>query len=116
MEEEEGFVEGFEEFEEEEDDCIGECYDDMSLSGCSGDANGNEAYSQEGDGCINLDAELDKFCKELHDQDNAKNLVSKDLLCVSEIKAMAQKVLNSGLDRNGKAKLEQLKTLQELHV
>ena len=42
-------------------------------------------------------------------------MISKNVLRVDEIRNMAKKVMNSGPDRNRKAKLEQLLILQELH-
>ncbi len=103
------------EFDEDEDECIKECYDDMSLSGFSDDDHGNEDYEQDDDGCIDMDAELEKFNKELHNRGKCKKLVSKDVLRVAEIKEMAKRVLNSGTDCNGKVKLEQQKMLHRLH-
>ena len=67
------------------------------------------------DGCIDIDGELDKFDDELLGKSKEKKLVSKDLLRIDDIKAMAQAVLDSGPDRNGKTKLAQLEMLQELH-
>jgi hypothetical protein len=102
--------------EEDDDERIKECYndmDDMSLSSCSSD--GNDDETQQKDECIDLEKELAKFDDELLGKSDDKKLVSKDLLREDEIKAMAQEVLNSGPDRNGKTKLEQLEMLQELH-
>ena len=102
--------------DDDNDERIKECYDDMevddmSLSGESGDGDEDEE-----DRCVDLDGELDKFDEEICGMNKNKKLISKDLLRIDEIKAMAQKVLNSGPDRNGKAKLEQLEMLQELHM
>eukprot|EP00986_Skeletonema_menzelii_P018698 scaffold26680_cov210-Skeletonema_menzelii.AAC.2 len=102
--------------EDEDDQRMQECYDDMSLSGCSGDESDDDAFDQEEDGCISLDKELKKFDKELIGKSKGKKLVSKDLLRVEEIKAMAKEVLVSGPDKNGRTKLEQLELLQKLHV
>ncbi len=94
------------------DERIKECYndmDDMSLSVCSDD-DGDE------EDCVDIDAELEKFNDELHHKGQDKKLVSKNLLRVEDMKAMAKAVLESGPDRNGKTKLEQLEMLQELHI
>jgi len=104
--------------DDDDDQRVKECYDDMddmSLSGRSNDDSGDEAFEQESDGCIDLDGELDKFDDELLGKSKEKKLVSKDLLRIDDIKAMAQAVLDSGPDRNGKTKLAQLEMLQELH-
>lgn len=102
--------------DEDDDERMKECYDDMSLSGCSDEDSDDDAFDREKDGCISLDKELKKFDDELRGKSKDKKLVSRDLLRVQEIKAMAKEVLESGPDRNGKTKLEQLEMLQELHV
>lgn len=105
--------------DDDNDERIRECYDDMddgSLSGCSDNESDDGAFERGDDGCISLDKELEKFDQELLGKSKEKKLVSKDLLRVHEIKAMAKEVLESGPDRNGRTKLEQLEMLQELHV
>ena len=97
-----------EEWAPKEDAMIRDCYDAMSLSGCSTASNDN--------GCLNLDVELEKFDQELHNKSKSTKLVHKHVIKVEEIKQMAKDALNKGPDRNGKAKLEQLEILQKLHV
>ncbi len=97
------------------DERIKECYDDMddmSLSVCSDDDDDDD----DDEGCFDIDTELTKFNDELHHKGKEKKLVSKNLLRVEDMKAMAKAVLESGPDKNGKTKLDQLEILQELHI
>ena len=99
--------------EEEEEECVlHECEIDLS------DGEGSDSdvdNTLDDDGCLDLEAEIDNFNKELSTEDDDKKLVSKDLLRLEELKEAAKEVLNSGPDRNGKAKLEQLQMLEVLH-
>ena len=72
--------------------------------------------NEDDDGCVDLEAELAAFNDELNGKHLPKNLISKDVLRMEEVKRMARVSLNAGPGRNGRAKLEQLKMLEELHL
>ena len=97
--------------EEEVDQRLHECHEDMSLMGRpdSGDEGGDAGEA------LSLDAELPAFNAELHGRGETMKPIRKNVLCVEEIQELGRQVLNIGLDRNGRAKLEQLEMLQELH-
>lgn len=80
-----------------------------------GEVDNNDDNGKGGE-ALSLESELRAFYVNTHGCGAEKKSIHKNMIRAEDINKLGRRVLDSGPDQNGKAELDQLEMIQELHL